>query len=109
LDNVAAKVLAGISNLAEELLAAGETTPVEQAHRQFGIPSIDLVTFLWSMDRLADPEPVIPKIAQEDCQRLLNGKLSLFVPCEDQQIDIGIREKLAAAISSDRDQGHFRR
>ena len=109
LHDVAAKIGTGIANLFEESLVACEQTPIEKTDGEFGIGGIDLIAVHGRVDGLADAELLIPEIAKKDRERLFDGELCLLVGCENQKVDVGIREEFATAVTADSDKRKFGR
>jgi hypothetical protein len=109
LDDVLPQIGTRIANLPEQRLVAREQSPVEQTHRQFGVPRINLIAIHRRMHRLTDAQPLIPQIPQKHRQGLFNRELCLLVRRQNQQVDIGIRKQLAAPIPANGQQCHLSR
>jgi hypothetical protein len=104
-DDVFAEFRFRVADFAEERFIAGEETAVQQTHSEFGVGGIDEIALGGNVNGLADAQAFVPEIAKEGGEGLFDFRLGFFVRDEDEEIDIGMGEKLTTSITTDGCEG----
>lgn len=81
---------------------AAQIALVQQADGEFEVTFVDLATFGGRVNGVANAQAAIPQALKE-----LSDALDRSWG-EQQQIDVGVRKKLAASVSADGDHRHSR-
>ena len=92
------------AELAVEADVAGEEAFVKQADGEFEVAVVERAGLLDGVDGLAAAQAAVPQAAYEIGDGGAGSGVEQRPAGEDQQIDIGIREQLAAPVAADGDQ-----
>ena len=93
-----------LAELTVEADVAAEEAFVEQADGEFEVAVVQRAGLLDGVDGLAAAQAAVPQAAHEIGDGRAGSRVEQRPAGEDQQIDIGIREQLAAAVAADSDE-----
>ena len=94
-------VLEAPLELGEQRLVAPQEARLEQARADLQVGAREPQALVERAGRLADLEAEIPQPVEQELDHLL-GMRGALVGMQEQQVDVGVRRQLAAAVAADR-------
>ena len=85
---------------AEQRPVAGQKALVQQADVELGVLVVNLQAFVGNAHRLADAQAGVPQSLQKGRDLRFMRAEHVFVPAQQEQVDIGERKKLAPPVSA---------